>query len=226
LKGINLVADQELKNTINSVHQELKGQHFFETQNTDNKIVKMRNRNSRWDLIAVAATMVLVAATWWALKQDERHEANTQELYAEYYQADDPDIISIIGTGFVDQPGSRDDLFEEALKLFKNKNFRAANKTLQMLDTKFPDDNEIKLYLALSNIELGNVNTAIDQLRPLTIADFDMQAEAQWYLGLLLMNDTDNKQEAMDLFNTLAKGDTTKYQERAEEILKELKASK
>ncbi len=229
LNGLNLAADKELKNDIGEVHQNLKTQGFFKDGTSDAKIININRRNNFKRIIAIAASIIIIAAAWWAInQQDGQHAAiDSEELFANNYKPENQELKNIIGNvGFIDEDDSKEYKLKEALQQYENGEFTSSLKSLTALNEEFPNDSEIELYLALSHIETNNHQAAIDLFRPLSIADFDLQEDAKWYLGLLLIKEMEDMEETKDLFFSLSQDNSSKYNERASNILQELQVKK
>ncbi len=226
LNGLKLAADTELKNNINAVHQDLKAQGFFKEGKHGAKVINLERRKNLKRLLAVAASVIIVAAAWWFINQQQGPKVNTQQIFAENYKPESQELNNIMeSVGFGEQIDSREYRLKEALGQYRDGNYIASLDSLSSLKKDFPDDNEIELYLALSHLETGNSQTAIELLRSLSIADFDLQEDAKWYLGLLLMKNMEGMEdieEVKDLFFGLTQNGSSKYKDRALKVLQEL----
>ncbi len=223
LKGVEYAADAELKTTIANVHQDLKNKGFFkEQQNHEAKIISINKRNRFRNLIAIAAALAVLIASWFVFNKINTPDVNTDVIYANYYQQE-KNITNFL----LDQPAmglvpTAEKKFELAIEQYSFSEYAKAIEQLLPLQKEFPDNKLIPFYLGLSNIGLGNIDEAIQLLTPLNKKEFEHQGAVKWYLSLSLIN-IKRINEAKVLLNELIENNDPDYSANAKELLKELK---
>ena len=226
INTLDLSGDAELRDTISTVHNKLKGESFFENTSTkkEAKIVAMNSRrNNKW-LYAIAASVALLAAAWWVFNNRTTTEVDTNSLYANYYKTEKNitnDLLINIGQdGGGGQLTTREENLRYALDQFSHGAFENAEKYFSELNVEFPNDPLIVFYNGLCQMELENYDSAINFLNKAVENNTDYTDAAQWYLGLsYLKNNQIN--EAIGLFEKIANDNSSVFQKNAKEILKE-----
>ena len=86
LYGLELATDAELKNTIKGVHSNLKSRDFFErTETQEAKVVSINRRKNMFRVLAIAASLTLIAVAWWTMRQPSTN-IDGGAIFADIYQ--------------------------------------------------------------------------------------------------------------------------------------------
>ena len=225
LKGIEYVADAELKSNISNVHHSLKQKGFFkEVQTGGAKIINMKRRNTSRLLFAVAAALVALIAAWFVFNNGGGTDVDTEGIYANYYQMEKSitnTLIDKTNPSFIDPSDSKNKQLYLALDQYQNGDYKAALNYLNGLIKEFPEDKHIVFYMGLSNIGIGNTDEAIKLLAPLTDSGFEYQDAAKWYLSLSFIKNNELR-EAKKLLTDLVKNNNSSYSEKAKNLLADL----
>lgn len=107
----------------------------------------------------------------------------------------------------------------EATKAFNNEEYGKANTLLKKLLENDPENTEIQLYYAITNIELDNFNVADTELNKIIVGKSAYKDKAFWYAALSRL-----KQRKIDATIVLLKQvseDSDDYKE-AQKLLKKL----
>ncbi len=152
---------EALKGELNSL-----GNEFFGHQASSGRVVSMVGRR-RW-IMAIAATVLVLVVAWYALRPS---------LYEQY--AVHPPLALVEKSG----PGQQQ--LSQAEQAFNKGDYQKALPVLQDYVARHPDDDLVKLYLAIAEMELGDLSSAREVFNSLAnspspeIRDF-----AVWNLAL------------------------------------------
>ena len=224
LKGIEYVADAELKSNISNVHDSLKQKGFFKEEQTGGaKIINMKKRTTSRRLFAVAAALVALVAAWFVFNNSDAN-LDTEEIYSNHYQIEKSITYALIdktNPAFIDPADSKSKQLYLALDQYKNGEYTAALNYLDGLNEEFPEDKQVAFYKGLSNIGIGNTDKAIKLLTPLTESGFEYHDAAKWYLSLSFIK-TNKLIEAKKILNDLTQKNIPPYAEKAKKLLADL----
>ena len=121
LKMISDVSDADLRNTISSVHMDLKSKKFFDTQQKgEAKIVQLKDRNSLKYLYAIAAVIAVLIASWYVFIKGDDANIDTNELYANYYSPENKLADYYITQGFQGSTNSAEEKLRIALDQYNH----------------------------------------------------------------------------------------------------------
>lgn len=153
----------------------------------ENKIVK-QEKPKRLSLYkyAIAASVVLLFG-FFLFNQFSNPE------YSDYSQ---------YGTVSLTVRGSNSTLLKTAEEAFNNKDFTKADKVLENLINQDKNNSELKLYRAISNIELNNFKTSDVLLNDLRNGDSVYKYTAAWYLALSKLKQN-NKDACIEILKTI-----------------------
>jgi len=102
-----------------------------------------------------------------------------------------------------------------ALDAFRADRYDEAARKLQALAPRYPSSVEIPFYRGVSQLFLGSDNDAVNSLRRAQrLADDTFASDAAWYLGIALAR-SGHVIEARVRFESLCRGGTSPYAERA-----------
>lgn len=159
----------------------------------------------RWLLGGLAVCILVVGGLFYQKNQATKAR---QELSTTYLQP----MEDIIGFADADQTQAA-----KAMKAYDLKNYGEAVGLLENVVKNTPDDNSLKLYLAISYLLQGQNLKAESVLQNLIKGNDLSTIPAKWYLALSLMQ-RGEKEEAKALLQSI-ESDTT-FGNRAKEILK------
>ena len=223
LHTLELAGDKELMDTIYAVHNDLKKQQFFESQNEEKGavIVDIKRRTARRMLYAIAAVMLMVVASWFFFSNNTSNiDANA--VYANYYKSEKTitnDLLNNMGQiGAGGQLETREEKMAYALDQYNLGGFENAKKIFLELNAEYPKDQLIALYIGLCQMETGNFKLAINHLKTAATDGFEYTNVSQWYLALSYLKNN-QKKEAINLFGKIAANNNSNYQSEAKKIL-------
>ena len=98
--------------------------------------------------------------------------------------------------------GANDDLLKTAENTFNTKNFASAEVAFKQLIELDKDNSELKLYRAISNIELSNFETSDNLLEDLRNGNSAYKNKAIWYLALSKLKQ-DDEVACVDILKTI-----------------------
>lgn len=159
----------------------------------------------RWLLGGLAVCILVVGGL---LYQKNQTSKSLQKLSITYLQP----MEDIIGFADTDQTQAA-----KAMKAYDRKNYGEAIDLLENVVKNTPDDNSLKLYLAISYLMEKQNLKAESLLQSLAKGNDLSTIPAKWYLALSLLQ-SGEKEEAKTLLQSL-ESDTT-FGNRAKEILK------
>lgn len=102
----------------------------------------------------------------------------------------------------------------EATKAFNNKDYKKANTLLKQVLEKDPENRELQLYYAITNIELDNFTIADTQLKALINGQSAYKNRALWYAALSKLKQNSNDASIMLLKQIPAGADDYKEAQR------------
>ncbi len=146
----------------------------------------------KW-IVSVAAGFLLIAAsvlTWYLLVHPENQ---SDQLFAEYYQLYEPDIIS---RNIENSAGA----WQHALLLYKYHKWHQADSTFSVILSLDSTDTAALFYSGMIAVELNQYKDAIQKMQKvINIGDSGYKIHARWYLGLLYCktNETEKAREAL-----------------------------
>ncbi|MEP3838347.1 MAG: hypothetical protein ABJM36_11905 [Algibacter sp.] len=101
--------------------------------------------------------------------------------------------------------GSNSELLKTAENAFNSKNFNSADDAFKQLLELNPYNSELKLYRAISNIELNNFKISDDLLEDLINGNSAFKNKASWYLALSKLKQ-ENKTACTVILKTIPEG--------------------
>lgn len=115
--------------------------------------------------------------------------------------------------------GENDELLQTAENAFNNKNFSKAEETFKSLIELYKNNAELKIYQAISNIELNNFEKAESLLIEIKKGNSAYKNKAIWYLALSKLKQKNNK-ASLEILKTIPK-DADHYKQ-AQKLIKKL----
>ncbi|MEM1327937.1 MAG: hypothetical protein AAGI23_18405 [Bacteroidota bacterium] len=225
--GIDKAGVLDFRVMVGEVHQELKGEQFFEAktvaQKPETKVRTMRFGRRRILSIAASFAVLLVAAWWLFLRP-----ISPEQLYANNFELPDNQLTTQIedrlaATGFGTNKSALRTL-EEAMTEFETGNYVKAISGFRAFKTAAPQDGlvaQASLYEAVALLELNEVTEAQNLLLDLVQNDAStLQEDAQWYLALSYLK-IENTATALEWLNQL--NDSAEYGTEAQRLIQKLK---
>ncbi|MEW4923457.1 hypothetical protein [Algibacter sp. 2305UL17-15] len=115
--------------------------------------------------------------------------------------------------------GANSKLLQTAENAFNTKDFAKAEEAFSRLIAEDETNSELKLYSAISNIELNNFETADGLLEDLRRGNSAFKHKATWYLALSKLKQ-DNETACFEILKTIPE-DAEDY-EKAQKLIKKL----
>lgn len=167
--------------------------------------------------LAVAATLLLLVATVFLLRQYSDSSPSGQNLFAQHFETYN------LSQSMRSESVAEEALFQTAIEQYQNENFSAASSSFQQLANNSPDD--MVLAFCLANAYLNQSPPALDpaaaQFQKI-IADGQSiyVLRSQWYLALIRLEQGD-RAAAKKLLQALAQAPDNLGQ-KASSLLKDL----
>lgn len=244
IKGIEIGADDSLRQSINTVKQRLIDENFFShldvventvevakpkaiirtlpnaatTQNT----TKIR-RLSIYKWAVAASVLVVIAVALWLFQPNKK--ALFSETYTAYFQPESKklaDIHSELNTVGFAADKARNASLETALKAYENKNFTVAKALFQTHLAAYAQDSDAEFYTAMTLMSLKDAQNAAIYLENL-LKNSKWEKDAQWYLALNYLTIEGKHDAGLNLLKDISKDSASPYQVKAGEIWVKLK---
>ena len=193
------IKNEEETNAFKSNLKSISNQHFNKTQNTSEEKKKSTTFSLLKYAIAACVALMIGITTFNQFSNPTYSDFNTHEPMTAVR-------------------GSIKDLIA-ATKAFNNEEYEKANTLLKKLLEDDPENTEIQLYYAITNIELDNFKVADTELNKIIIGKSAYKDKAFWYAALSRL-----KQRKIDATIVLLKQvseDSDDYKE-AQKLLKKL----
>jgi tetratricopeptide (TPR) repeat protein len=204
--GIEKKAEENILKTIQSVHQQLKTEGFFENADQSPSIT-IKRTNVMKQVMAIAAAIVAIAAVVWILKPNPT--TNPGELFAKYYQPQQElirtrqMIAQMESQGFAGAAAT--DTLRQALVLYENGQYSDALKLLTAYQESHSDNLLVQYYIGMSHMNESRYAKAIEYLLPVSKAeDADLKNDAFWNLALCYLKVENGLEDAKSLFIKIA----------------------
>lgn len=225
LKGIDQAAEQDLRQLVGKVHDELKTEGFFAAETTEKETnAPIRPLRSRRWLTLAASLLVLLLASWWMFFRP----LTPERLYANHFSTP-TDVLSVEVASRLSESGFGTNVsaltqLREAMQSFQVEDFAKARSLLQNFQLENPNDGLIDyaaFYEALAAMKEGDFKAAQSLLTRLAgQAAFPLQHDARWYLALNYLQSGDVAR-AKEWLNAIPKD--SRYAPASEQLLRQLK---
>lgn len=168
-----------------------------------------KNRRLRpW--LAAASLLVLVFATWFFTAS-----SNPQQLAASYYE---PHSINVNLRNGEDQK-----LLSELSGLYINKEYKSVLPKIQTYLTQHPDNNNLRLALAISLFETDQIDPALQELNIIAEkGDEFLMDHVNWYKAIFKIKKGEVEQ-AIPILESLAADVDADHCKEAKALLRKLK---
>jgi TolA-binding protein len=209
LRGLQLAGDAALQKKIAAVDETLEAEGFFRKE----AIVKPITSTSkvyftmRKMLAAAAVAIILIGIVWVAFFRQA--PVDRDAAFAKYYQPESTRVKDI--TASLESMGMAGVLLEsdslrEALLLYQNYRFEEAQVALDTFLAQYPENDTARFYLALTHLQQSRYARAAEILLPLSQNEsFTLHRDASWYLGLCTLKFETGQNDAIAIFEKLAK---------------------
>jgi hypothetical protein len=148
---------------------------------------------------AAAASIILVAATFFVLSVQSNKTINTAKIYSHYYNIYSSGLASRSG------PDNAYELFGQAGRNFLARDYKSARAGFDSVLLKNPGDNKALFFSGISSMELHDFLVASNRFKKIIDNANSLYIEqAEWYRGLALLALNDRK-NALQHFRSLAK---------------------
>jgi TolA-binding protein len=117
--------------------------------------------------------------------------------------------------------GSIDEIYASAILSYKSGDYKSANAGFAEANLKNPASEAPLFYMGLTNIELGNLSQAVNELSSVASGSGEYVKDAEWYLGMAYLKSGD-KLKAAECFGKLAEAPGY-YRNPSEKLLRHLK---
>jgi len=188
MRGIDLAGEERIREASNGIERKLESEDFFKHNST---VRTMTNNTKtkpigRWLAIAASLLVLVAAATYFF---GSSQESSPQMAFEKYYQPDKKNLPEILdrleAPGLASADKSAADSLAGALELYQKDQYTAARSALGTYLDNHPEDQVAKLYMGLSQLQLGEYAKASKHLVPLVEQkDFAQLNMAKWYLAL------------------------------------------
>lgn len=240
IKGIEIGADDTLRQSINSVKKRLAAESFFEEDTveetkkeaiirtlpnanaTENTGIIRRLSIYKW--AAAASVLLIVGVAYWLL-QSKKDPARFQNEYAQYFRPETQRLNQIneelnsIGFG---TDKAQSESLKNALKAYSDKDFTTAKSLFIEHLKKYTNDFTAQFYLSMTFMSLKENKNATFYLEGNLIHIADWSTTAQWYLALNYLTIEGKQEAALSLLTNIANDTNSPYHKEAGEMLKKL----
>jgi tetratricopeptide (TPR) repeat protein len=164
---------------------------------------------------AAAASIILIAATFFVLSIQGHRAASSIKVFSEYYNPYQSGLVFRSASG-------EDNLYDQAIRLYSALQYKSASLAFDSILFRDPDNNGALFFSGLACMELKDYKKASSQFEKIIDNSNSLYVQqAEWYRGLSLLAVNDRK-NAIVQFRKLAsmKG---YYTAKARLVLNELK---
>lgn len=173
----------------------------------------LRSRFKKILLYSIAATFTLLIATY-SILNFFTNERSLKEI-ASNYKVEDKGMPVLMSVG-------EDSQFNEAMNLFKLKEFQRSLTIIQSLQAENLNNDTLIFYEGVNYEMLNKTEKAISCYKKLQSVKFSIFSEKAQYRMALCYFQIDDKKNGVDLLKIIRKDSNHLYAEQAKEILKEL----
>jgi len=181
------------------------------TQYSDEVYTSNSNpQKQNWIYLAAATMLLLIATVAFIGYKNANQPAAT---FAEFYKKPQWDTQT--------RGENESDQYNQAIKTYNQGNYAAALAAFEDLIETYPEDNRLRLYKGVADLESGNISQSEEELQTVRINSDIYFEEATWYLALLKVKSQD-KLEAIQLLDELLNIKGGFYLEKASQLKNEL----
>lgn len=226
LGGLEHAGEKELRKTIGAVHQKLSAEGFFSATPAAFSVTHLSKTSPMKRILAIAATFVLLAgAVWFFSRQETTTDHNA--LFAQYFKPEQDmqrarEIIPTLKSLGLAGTSMDGDTLRDALQLYADGNFEAAEKALKSYLESNPDDHMASYYLGATYMNQAYYAKAIEVFFTLSKTEFPLQNDALWNLGLCYLKAENSQEDAREAFIKLANDNNYPNHRGAKAVLDQL----
>lgn len=231
LAGIEQAGQQTDRATIESVHERLRQEGFFEKVKTepapDLTIVHTQKFSIMKRFLAIAATLVVLAGGVWFFTQQDK-PVDTDALFTQYYQPQEDVkrarsiVETLVSYGLAGVQTDTDTL-KMALQLYEAAKYNESLALLKGFAETHPENDMAQYYIGVIHISQGRYAKAIEVLLPISRSEESaLKNDALWNLGLCYLKMENGVKEAQDVFTTLSQDNSYPNHRGAKAVLEQL----
>ena len=204
--------DADFKQVLEEESAIISGLETYDSSIMKQRLQKMETKIStkaRLQKIVLAVlALILTALVAWQILTKSKNESQQERLYAEYYSTY-PNIIDPLTKG----AGDESSIFQ----MYERGDFQTVIESLEGRENL---SNSETFYLAMSHLELGNYSSANAHLEDVKEGQF--VDDAIWYKGLICLR-LQGGNQCMPQLNEIANDQENAYQQRANDLLEDLR---
>ncbi|MFN0035693.1 MAG: tetratricopeptide repeat protein [Saprospiraceae bacterium] len=156
------------------------GKDYFKDQIAETpQFTVVRNNVRRW--IALAASVILVAAAVWFFNQPSGSSSGGTPTYQQYAQHT-PLSLTVMG--------NTEQAKTDAETAFGQKDYAGALSALEQVLAAEPSNIKASLYRGICLLELGRFSVARATFEPMAAGSSALREEAAWYIALSYLKET------------------------------------
>jgi TolA-binding protein len=206
VKAIKSKSADDEKLAIQEAIKIFKQQEIKITLNKNENQVNMKTNNRTW--IGIAAGIAILVVAYFLFWNPGK---STDEMYAESFKPESEHVAKArensMQFGMASATAESRDSFLNGLKLYESNKYDESMKILAPYVENYPEDNDARFYLAMSQMNREKYAPAITHLSILnakTDLDASLLEEVKWYYALCSLKMVDGKKQAKVLFEQLA----------------------
>lgn len=209
IKEIKLAVKIEARQDIKSL--------FTDIEDSLNQQESTNNQTAMKRMLSVAASLILlVSVSYFVMSGNDN--PSPQEVFTEYYTSYENLNGQVRGAVRGDATHS-ESLEAQAFNAYDMGNYAlAAEYFATLVETEKTAENYF--YMGMSNIEIGEYNTAVENLNIVSNNFSTYRDQSMWYLSLALLGD-DKEEQALSVLASLSLKQNA-YQARSKEVISAL----
>lgn len=231
LAGIEYSGRNDTRKTIESVHDKLRQEGFFDSKQTrpaptltivhSSKVTIMKR------ILAIAATFIVLAGGIWFFMNQEK-PLDTNALFTQYYQPNDDiqrakGIIETMDSYGLAGVQTDTDTLKMALQLYEADKYSEALALLKGFAEIHPENDVAQYYIGVIHISQGRYAKAIEVLLPISRSEESaLKNDALWNLGLCYMKTENGVEDARNAFTKLSGDNNYPNHRGAKAVLEQL----
>jgi len=231
LAGIQHTGQQADRATIESVHEILRQEGFFEMTETKSipigTIVHTQKFSIMKRFLAIAATLVVLAGGVWFFTHQDK-PVDTDALFTQYYQPQEDvkrarNIVETLVSYGLAGVQTDTDTLKMALQLYEAGKYNESLALLKGFAETHPENDMAQYYIGVIHISQGRYAKAIEVLLPISRSEESaLKNDALWNLGLCYLKMENGVQDAQNVFTTLSQDNSYPNHRGAKAVLEQL----
>ena len=230
LAGLERAGEHKLRNTVGEVHQELKSTGFFDTAAHESRpplrLVHSSKTSTMRRLLAIAATLVLVAASIWFFTKNGA-SVDQDAIFANHFNPGEESaraktiITTLESIGF--GPLTESDSLRMALQAYEDGHYDEALTLLKDITAAHPDNDAALYYTGIIHMSQERYAKAVEILLPISRSETsEFRNDALWNLGLCYLKMENAKDDAREAFTKLSEDNDYPKHRSAKAVLEQL----